>query len=163
MKRHVYLVGMPGSGKSSVGRELAELLRMPFIDLDRAIEARAGASIHSIFQDEGEERFRNLEEEALREVSAGYPAVVACGGGSVIRDENRQILRSTGTVVCLTVSLAQLKRRVIRGRRPLINDPVDLDRLSLEREVLYREVAHHQVKANGDPAAVALLIGEVLR
>jgi shikimate kinase len=161
MKRHVYLVGMPGSGKSAVGRELARRLGMPFVDLDREIETRAGASIESIFHDEGEDRFRNLEEQALREVAAGEPAVVACGGGSVIRDENRHILRTTGTVVSLTVPLAQLKRRVLRGR-PLIKDPIDLDRLYLEREILYREVADHQVNANGDPAAVARGIAEVL-
>jgi shikimate kinase len=164
MGRHVYLIGMPGSGKSSVGRALAELLGVEFVDLDGEIERDAGRTIPEIFREEGEPRFRELEHEALARVAPGTRSVVSCGGGVPLREDNRLLLEETGTVVWLNVSLASLRRRIrdILDTRPLVKDPLDLERLYHQREETYRRVAHREVSAEGDPRAVAAAILEVL-
>ena len=97
----VYLVGMPGSGKSTVGREVAGRLGVPFVDLDEEIERRHGSTVPEIFADEGEAAFRALEARELVEVSRQDPSVVACGGGVVLEPANRIALRNTGTCVYL--------------------------------------------------------------
>jgi len=161
---HVYLVGMPGSGKSSAGRAAADLLGIPFIDLDQEIESAAGASIEEIFRDEGEARFRELERDALERVAATPPAVVACGGGVPLREDNRDLMRSTGSVVALDVPVGRLWARVAAGfPRPLVTGPVDLRRLDRERRSAYQEAAHHRVDGAGSPEDVARRIAEVLR
>ncbi|MEX2102279.1 MAG: shikimate kinase, partial [Actinomycetota bacterium] len=108
----VYLVGMPGSGKSVVGAELAGRLGVPFVDLDHEIEREAGKPITAIFADEGEPAFRALEAQVLTKAAADDPSVVACGGGVVIEPANRVTLRATGHVVFLDVPIDILKRRV---------------------------------------------------
>lgn len=159
----VYLVGMPGSGKSTVGPVLAELLGVPFVELDAEIERAAGASVSEIFAREGEVRFRELEAAALKEVSARDPAVVSCGGGVVLEPANRVTLRATGEVVFLSVPLEVLRERVPPAAdRPLIRRPEDLERLYREREPLYREFAAHVVDASGSPEEVAGRIREEL-
>ena len=165
MKGHVYLVGMPGSGKSSAGRSLAGAGGTRFVDLDAHIEEVAGSSIAEIFREQGEEAFRDLEEAALRRVANdSVPSVVACGGGIVLRESNRSVLRATGTVVYLHAPLNRLRRRVKVGApsRPLLREPGDLERLFSEREPLYRKVAHHVVETNRDPALVVESIRAVL-
>ncbi len=160
----VYLVGMPGSGKSTVGRELAARLSVPFIDLDAEIEGAAGMPVARIFAEEGEARFRELEAEALTSVASRDPSVVACGGGVVLEPANRVTLRATGTVVFLSVPLELLRSRVTPSPdRPLIRAEGDLERLLGEREPLYREFAAHVVDASGTPPDVAASIEEELR
>lgn len=160
----VYLVGMPGSGKSTVGAELAQRLRVPFIDLDAGIEETTGKSVARIFAEEGERRFRELEAAALTKAASSDPAVIACGGGIVLEPANRVTLRATGAVVFLHVSLEGLRARVTPGAdRPLIHEDGDLERLLVEREPLYREFAAHVVDASGSPADVAGAIEEELR
>jgi shikimate kinase len=160
----VYLVGMPGSGKSVVGQELAARLGVPFIDLDREIERTAGASVSEIFQAQGEPAFRAMEAAALVEASMHDPSVVACGGGVVLEPANRITLRATGTCVFLDVPIDRLRERVRPDRdRPLIRREGDLDRLLSEREPLYREFAGHVVEGSGDPGDVAAAIIEELR
>ncbi len=152
----VYLVGMPGSGKSTVGPRLADLLGVPFVELDREIEGDAGASVTEIFAREGEVRFRELEAAALKEVSTRDPSVVSCGGGVVLEPANRVTLRATGEVVFLSVPLDVLHERVRPAAdRPLIRQREDLERLFREREPLYREFAAHVVDATGTPDEVA--------
>jgi shikimate kinase len=161
---HVYLVGMPGSGKSSAGRALAEVLGLPFVDLDEEVERSAGSSIAQIFGERGEDGFRELERAALAGVAAGPPSVVACGGGVPLREDNREVLRSTGVVVALRVPLSKLRARVASAViRPLIRGPVDLRRIDRERAAIYRDVADHRVDGRGDPAEVARRIAEALR
>lgn len=161
---HVYLVGMPGSGKSSAGRALAETLGLPFVDLDGEIERAAGSSTAEIFRDHGEPRFRELERAALERAAAGPPSVVACGGGVPLREDNRELMRSTGAVVALDVPVKRLWARVAAGvPRPLVTGPVDLRRIDRERRAAYREVAHHRVDGVGPPEDVAARIAEVLR
>jgi shikimate kinase len=161
----VYLVGMPGSGKSTVGPVLARLLDVPFVELDARIEQEAGAPVREIFAREGEARFRELEAAALKDAAALDPSVVSCGGGVVLEPANRVTLRATGEVVFLSVPLDVLRERVRPAEdRPLIHQPEDLERLFLEREPLYREFAAHVVDATGRPEEVAERIrGELLR
>jgi shikimate kinase len=160
----VYLVGMPGSGKSTVGREVAGRLGVPFVDLDEEVERRSGATVSQIFASEGEAGFRTLEARALVDASRQDPSVVACGGGVVLEPANRITLRNTGTCVYLDVPLAVLEERVEPAPdRPLIRAEGDLERLLVEREGLYREFAAHVVDGSGDPGEVADAIVEELR
>ena len=160
----VYLVGMPGAGKSTVGRELAGRLGVPFLDLDAEIEREAGAAVADIFRDEGEASFRALEAAALVKASMHDPAVIACGGGVVLEPANRITLRNTGVAVYLDVSLDELRRRVQPAAdRPLIRQEGDLERLLASRGPLYREFAGHVVDGSGDPGVVAAAIIEELR
>ncbi|HEX6845204.1 MAG TPA: shikimate kinase [Actinomycetota bacterium] len=160
----VYLVGMPGSGKSTVGAELAGRFGVPFVDLDAEIEREAGSSVAEIFEIRGEAGFRALEAQALVKASAHDPSVVACGGGVVLEPANRIALRNTGICVYLDVPLAQLEERVRPGAdRPLIREPGDLARLLAAREPLYREFAAHVVDGSGPPGDVADAIVEELR
>jgi len=160
----VYLVGMPGAGKSVVGKELAGRLGVPFIDLDREIEREAGSSVPEIFSAEGEAAFRAREAAALTAASMHDPAVVACGGGVVLEPANRITLRNTGVAVFLDVPLEQLQSRVRPAAdRPLIRADGDLERLLVEREPLYREFAAHVVNGIGPPGEVADAIVEELR
>ncbi len=160
----VYLVGMPGSGKSVVGRELAGRLGVSFIDLDEEIERKAGVPVSEIFRTDGEAAFRAMEAAALVEAGMHDPAVVACGGGVVLEPANRITLRATGTCVFVDVPLSQLRERVRPSAdRPLIREQGDLERLLVAREPLYREFAGHVVDGSGTPSDVAAAIVEELR
>ena len=159
----VYLVGMPGSGKSTVGPALADRLGVPFVELDSRIEEAAGKSVARIFADEGEARFREMEAAALMDAATEDPSVVSCGGGVVLEPANRVTLRATGVVVFLSVPVDVLRRRVVPAAdRPLIHDQRDLDRLLEQRDPLYREFAAHVVDAAGDPQDVAAAIEKEL-
>ena len=159
----VYLVGMPGSGKSTVGPELAARLGVPYVELDAEIERAAGATVREIFEREGEARFRELEASALGDAAARDPSVVSCGGGVVLEPANRVTLRATGEVVFLSVPLEVLAVRVRpAAERPLIRAEGDLERLYREREPLYREFAAHVVDASGFPEEVAAAIEKEL-
>ncbi|MDQ4108446.1 MAG: shikimate kinase [Actinomycetota bacterium] len=160
----IYLVGMPGAGKSTVGRELAARLGVPFLDLDSEIEREAGAAVADIFRDEGEAAFRALEAAALVKASMQDPAVIACGGGVVLEPANRITLRNTGVAVYLDVPVHELRHRVQPASdRPLIRQEGDLERLLASRGPLYREFAAHVVDGSGDPGVVAEAIVEELR
>ncbi|MFB3737411.1 MAG: shikimate kinase [Candidatus Velamenicoccus archaeovorus] len=159
----VYLVGMPGSGKSTVGPELARRLGVPYVELDAEVERAAGRTVPEIFAEEGETRFRELEAAALVEASTRDPSVVSCGGGVVLEPANRVTLRATGEVVFLSVPLETLRQRVRPAEdRPLIHAEGDLERLHREREPLYREFAVHVVDASGPPEDVAAAIQKEL-
>jgi shikimate kinase len=159
----VYLVGMPGSGKSTVGPELARRLGVPYVELDAEIERASGRSVREIFEREGEAGFRELEAAALKEAAVNDPAVVSCGGGVVLEPANRVTLRATGEVVFLSVPLEVLERRVEPAAdRPLIRHREDMERLYREREPLYREFAAHVVDAAGTPQEVAERVREEL-
>jgi shikimate kinase len=160
----VYLVGMPGAGKSVVGAELAGRLGVPFIDLDAEIEKEQGRSVSEIFQADGESSFRRLEAAALVDAGSHDPAVVACGGGIVLEAANRITLRATGITVYLDVPVAVLHKRVRPSEdRPLIRSAGDIERLLGERGSLYKEFAAHVVDGTGEPGEVADAIVEELR
>jgi shikimate kinase len=160
----VYLIGPPGSGKSTVGRLVAARLGIPFVDLDEEIVREDGRDVARIFAEDGEERFRALEAKKLAEVAGADPAVVACGGGIVLEPANRVTLRATGAVVYLHAPIEVLRERVPPASdRPLIRREGDLERLLAEREPLYREFAAHVVDATGPPEEVAARVEEELR
>ena len=160
----VYLVGMPGAGKSVVGRELAGMLGVPFIDLDELIEREAGKTVAQIFTLEGEAAFRALEAQTLVKAGTNDPAVVACGGGVVLEQANRIALRNTGVAVYLDVPLEQLEGRVRPAAdRPLVRETGDMAKLLAARGPLYREFAAHVVDGSGTPGQVAQAIVEELR
>ena len=141
----IFLVGPMGAGKTTIGRYLANALQLPFVDTDHEIEQRSGADIPWIFDVEGEQGFRDREHRVLYDICQSSPAVIATGGGIVIRDENRQLLNQSGTSVFLQTSVSQQLRRTGNDRsRPLLNegDPVQtLKNLMTIREPLYQEVA----------------------
>jgi shikimate kinase len=141
----IFLVGMPGAGKTTVGRGLARALRREFIDVDQAVEQRCGVRIPTIFELEGEPGFRRRETCMLRECVEMRGVVVATGGGAVLADENRAVLRGRGVVLYLRASVDDLYARTRHDRnRPLLRtaDPLaTLHALLLAREPHYLEVA----------------------
>lgn len=154
------LVGLPGSGKTTIGRHLAKRLRVDFVDTDTLIERRLGESIRAFFEREGEERFRQVEHEALRDVLGGRPAcVLATGGGIVLREDNRRLLSGGATVIYLRSSPDDLARRLRHDRvRPLLQVPNPLAKLRelyRVRDPLYREAAHFTVET-GRPSVAML-------
>ena len=144
--RCIVLVGMPGSGKTTVGRDLAKRLGLRFVDSDHEIEARTGVKIPTIFEIEGEEGFRRRESLAIAELTSGTDVVLATGGGVVLNPENRRRLHDTGWVVYLNVPPAMLFERTRHDRnRPLlrVENPLGkLEELHALRDPLYRETAH---------------------
>lgn len=109
---HLFLTGYRGTGKSTVARLLAQHLTCPLWDVDREIEQRSGKTIKSIFENEGESAFRQLEAEAIQDLASREPSVIALGGGAILRDDNRQVLRRTGLCVWLTASPETLASRI---------------------------------------------------
>jgi len=147
----VVLVGPPGSGKSAVGRRLAERLGLPFRDTDSDVEADQGRSIADIFVDEGEGAFRALESAAVAAALADHGGVLALGGGAVLDPQTRQLLRGL-PVVYLEVSIADAAKRIGLNRdRPLLvgNPRGQWIRLMDDRRGLYEEVATVTVSTDG--------------
>jgi shikimate kinase len=142
---NIYLVGLMGAGKTSVGRFLAKRLGKTFYDCDHEIEKRTGVKIPVIFDIEGEPGFRARESAVLRELTALDDIVLATGGGAVINADNRRQLAASGKVVYLRASPADLWQRTRNDRnRPLLQtaDPrAKLEQLFAERDPLYREIA----------------------
>ena len=119
---HIFLYGPPGTGKSTIGKLLAQNVRLPFIDLDRVIETNAGMSISQIMDGQGEPAFRDLETSALKVLSAEKDSVIALGGGALLRDENRAFAESNGSILLLMAELPTLLERMKKesGKRPLL-------------------------------------------
>lgn len=146
MPQPVFLIGMPGSGKSTVGRLLARETQRSFIDCDREIEARSGVSIATIFELEGEAGFRKRESSMLDELTQRPDVVLATGGGAVLAEDNRRVLKSRGLVIYLQASTDELVRRTAGDKaRPLLSgdDPRGrLLELLAVRQPLYEATAH---------------------
>ncbi len=142
-----------GAGKTTIGRLLAQKLKLEFIDSDQEIEARTGADIPWIFDVEGEAGFRDREQQVIAELTQRDGILLATGGGVVIRPQNRLALAGRGIVVYLYTSLEQQLERTGRDRRrPLLQgaDPEEtLRQLMAVRDPLYREIADHVVETNG--------------
>lgn len=156
----VSLVGLPGSGKTTVGRQLARRLGVPFADSDHVIEQRLGCSVRSYFEREGEDKFRDIEQDVIDELSRNGAQVLSTGGGAVLRQVNRAHLRNRGSVVYLNSSPEELYRRLRHDtNRPLLQvaDPLKrLRELYAQRDPLYRETAHF-VLETGRPSVATLV------
>lgn len=142
---NIYLVGPMGSGKTTIGQRLARLLDLEFLDCDHELEELTGASVNLIFDVEGEKGFRDRETRMLQDLTARSGVLVATGGGVVLKEKNRHMLRDTGLVVYLQTPVSQQLRRLARDRtRPLLQTDdrrEKLTRLAEERNPLYREIA----------------------
>ncbi|MBS1226763.1 MAG: Shikimate kinase [Proteobacteria bacterium] len=166
-KRNVYLVGLMGAGKTTIGRSLAKRLALDFVDSDHEIEARTGVSIPTVFEIEGEEGFRKRESQVIADLSRLCGRVVATGGGAVLREENRRNMKASGFVVYLNVPPHTLLERTRNDRnRPLLQvaDPLlRLKELFVQRDSFYREVADLVVDGGRSNAqgVLQLLIKEV--
>jgi shikimate kinase len=121
-KRHIVLIGFMGAGKTTVGRQLAEALNLPFVDSDEWIELREGLTVSKLFEEKGEAYFRAVEREFLEELKSKEPSVVAVGGGLPCVDNNIKVLKELGLVIYLNVSLLTVLKRLKEEQlsRPLI-------------------------------------------
>lgn len=161
----MFLVGPMGAGKTAVGRRLARLLGLRFVDSDEVIVARTGVDIAYIFEKEGEAGFRQREREVIDALTREPGVVLATGGGAVLLPENREHLATRGTVVYLHASVAQQLARTRHGtHRPLLHtaDPgARLAELMAVREPLYREVADLVIETDG--RKVSAVAAEIAR
>ena len=145
-QNNIFLIGLMGTGKTTVGRQLAKRLKRDFYDSDRVIEERTGADIPLIFEKEGEEGFRKREREVIDELTRMDNIILATGGGAILSAENREHLSRRGTVIYLKSNLRTLIERTSKDKnRPLLHaeEPpeVILDRLLKQRGPLYEEIA----------------------
>lgn len=168
-KRNIYLIGPMGTGKTAVGKHLARVLAMPFVDSDAEVERAAGVDIPYIFDEEGEPGFRRREHQALVELCAREPMVLATGGGAILDPANRELLRQSGVVVFLQTSVQQQLQRVGNGRgRPLLKGGREglrekLEQLRITRDPLYRETADVIISTDGRrvPRVAELILREL--
>lgn len=155
----ISLIGLPGSGKSTVGRQLARRLHLPYADSDQVIEQRLGCSIREFFEREGEARFRDIETEVIDELTR-VGGVLSTGGGAVLRPVNREHLRQRSQVIYLKSTPEELMRRLRHDtQRPLlqVQDPLQrLRDLYAARDPLYRETAHFVIDT-GRPSVSTLV------
>jgi shikimate kinase len=164
----LFLVGLMGAGKTTIGRLLAKRLKMTFVDSDQEIASATGVNISTIFEIEGEAGFRRRETEAIERLSRNEKLVLATGGGAVLDPATRQILRTRGKVIYLAATPETLYERTRRDSgRPLLQVEDRLARLRelyLQRDPLYREVAHIIVEVGRTSAPLVVRqIQEALR
>ena len=154
-KENRVLIGMPGSGKTSVGRALAGLTGLPFLDTDQLIVEKAGKPISDIFADSGEEAFRDLESEVIRDVALQGGRIISTGGGAVLRPENVIALRWNGRLFWLDRDPESL---VPTADRPLADTAVKMKQLYARREPVYRSAADEIIPVRGTPEDIAGII-----
>ena len=166
----IFLVGLRGAGKSTVGRALAKRLGMAFSDLDNVVEKQAGKSIAEIVQDHGWEEFRTMEHEALKAACAGSGIVVAPGGGIVLDERNRKVMEAGGKVVYLMADvpliISRLGRNPGNSQRPsLSGKPLEEEVLDCfrEREPLYMMLMDYSVPAELPVEEIVDLVAEYLQ
>ena len=169
---NVYLVGLRGSGKTTIGGLLAERLGWEFADQDAIVTERAGRSISDIFAESGEKEFRRIETEVLDEIAKRDKTVVATGGGVVLSEENRRIMRDTGLVIHLDASPEILAQRVLAdasstSSRPPLTEADDaleeMKEVARQRRPLYEAARHAAVSADIPPEAAAERMEQILR
>jgi len=151
--QNVFLIGPMGAGKSAVGRQLAKMLHLSFVDSDDEIESRTGVDIPFIFEKEGEAGFRKREVKVIDDLSAMDGIVLATGGGAVVEPQNRSHLGARGFVVYLFTTVDQQVARTLKGReRPMLakgDSREILEDLMVFRDPLYREIADLTVETDG--------------
>lgn len=151
MKENIVLIGMPGSGKSTIGRILGEKLGLLFIDLDKEIEKYSGQSIPSLFE-KGEDHFRKIESEVAVSFSKQKSLVIATGGGIILREANVEALREKGTIIFLNRKIESIAEDVITSTRPLLTEGVvKLYQIYNERIELYLKYSDIMIENNKTP------------
>lgn len=143
INRHVFLIGMPGCGKSSLGKRVAANLGLPYVDTDSRIEQIVGCSTTDIFAQYGEQAFRNAETNLLAHLTREPGSIVSTGGGMVLRENNRAIMRNHGVIVLIDRPLEEIMGDIKLSRRPLLAQKglPEVERLYHERIDIYRSVA----------------------
>ncbi|MBQ8556841.1 MAG: shikimate kinase [Clostridia bacterium] len=143
IQRHVFLIGMPGCGKSSLGKRVANNMELPYVDTDARIEQAAGCTTSQIFERYGEPAFRNAETNVLIQLTREPGSIVSTGGGLVMRETNRAIMRNHGVIVLIDRPLEQIMGDIKLDRRPLLAKKglSEVERLYHERIETYRAVA----------------------
>jgi len=158
MSKNIILVGLMGDGKSNIGRNLAKQLNKDFYDSDRVIEDRTGVDIATIFEIEGEQGFRDREEQVIKELCQSKNIVLATGGGSILREENRKNMKKYGHVVYLCTTAELLYSRIRYDKsRPLMQNKNPLEtlrKLLRDREPFYKEVADTIITTGKQKASV---------
>lgn len=150
LTRPVFFIGFMGAGKTSVARKLARLCGMASVDMDAYLERREGRKINEIFAEDGEEGFRLIETDVLRELLEKEPLLVSCGGGVITREENRALLREGGCVVHLQVTVDEAASRISdKSTRPLFQDIEAARKRCEERKPLYESMANITVNTAG--------------
>jgi shikimate kinase len=157
---NIFLVGMMGAGKTTIGRSLAHRLDRRFVDTDKVLVDRTGVPVATIFEIEGEDGFRRRETTVLGDLAEHHDFVVATGGGAVLAEENRRIMRESGTVVYLRARVESLWERTRHDTtRPLLATPdprATLAEILEKRDPLYREAAHVIVDTGSQSAATVV-------
>lgn len=148
--KNIVLIGMPGSGKTTFGKKLAEILKRDFYDADEVLVAREKHTIKELFA-EGEKCFRDAETRTLRELSKLDGVVIATGGGAVLRPENMEMLKENGVVIFINRSPDKIYHCINDNYRPLLaDDKMKIYNLYAERKDLYQRYANYIVPNNGD-------------
>jgi len=156
----IFLCGFMGCGKSTIGEKLAQKLNCNFIDMDDYIEQKANMKIPQIFEQFGEPYFRDLETQAVKELST-QEGVISCGGGAMLREVNAQIANANGFVVLLDVPFRTCYYRIADSDRPIVrkNTRQQLEDLYNKRDIIYKKHASHIVDASHSPSAA---VNEIL-
>lgn len=159
----LFLAGFMGSGKTTIGRVVAQEMGWPFVDLDDDIEAKAKRAITEIFAQLGEAEFRRIEHEALRarvhSIQCGAATVLALGGGAYAQSNNRELLMDAGVTVWLDAPLDRIRKRIEgQSHRPLAQDPEQFDQLFRERQTAYIAADYRIEIDTDDPAIIATRI-----
>jgi len=146
---NIYLIGLMGAGKTTIGRQLAKALGVPFYDSDKAIEESTGVDIPTIFEFEGEEGFRDREQKMIQRLTQIQGIVLATGGGVILREENRRLLKNNGYIVYLQCSVDRILERTRRDtQRPLLQTDNPKERLQIlfeQRQELYTKCADFKI------------------
>lgn len=142
LKNTIFVIGLPGSGKSDLSKLLAEYINYTFFDMDKVIESREKKTINKIFEDRGEEYFREVESDVLEELSNIKNAVVSTGGGAILKEKNRALMKERGIVIFIDRPAELIVNNINVSERPLlVQDKNKLIELSKKRDALYRECA----------------------
>lgn len=164
LKKPLFLIGFMGSGKTTVSRHMTEALGIPKIEMDDLLAERAGKPITRIFAEDGEEVFRRMETELLKEIGAGGPVIVSCGGGVVLRPENVEIMKRTGTILLLSAAPETIYSRVCHStKRPILNGNMNVEfiaGLMAKRDPAYRAAADVTVSIDGKTSEI--VAGEIV-
>ena len=153
MKQHIYLIGFMGSGKTTISHKLQQLTQAEEIDMDAWIVEKNGMSINDMFEKYGETYFRDRETDAVREIAGYAPAIVSCGGGAVLRDENTKMMKESGRIVLLTATPETVYERVKDSTdRPLLNGNMNVEHIASlmeKRRELYANACDIKVATDG--------------